>query len=216
MKRSFVVLSLTATTLIARPASSRAQATATDRIGVALTAGGSALPDALGTQCGSHVNAGGIGALEISAAALVRRRRWLVLQADTRALGPIPVGTGCAAVLPAVDTAYSAGSPHGAFITSTMRVGVETPPNLPVFRATAGAGVVWGRHPLPVEVLAVGLGSRGERGRFLIEVERAQARVHADTRYNTGARAGERVPIVMHPSWVSVRLGIELPLATGR
>jgi hypothetical protein len=210
MTRSLVLLTLTATVVIARPTSSQAQTTANDRMGLAITAGGSALPDALSTQCGSRVNGGGTGGLEISAAAVVRKHRWLVLQADSRAV--VQLMGGCYLVLPAVDTAYSADLVHHPFITSTMRIGLETPPNLPMFRATAGAGIVWGGHALPVQVLAVGAGSRGKRERFLIEVERTQTRVHADEEYHSGPRIGERVPIVMYPSWISVRLGVELPL----
>jgi hypothetical protein len=78
-------------------------------------------------------------------------------------------------------------------------------------RPPSFASIVWGGHPLPVQVLAVGAGSRGKRGRFLIEVERTQTRVHADEEYHSGPRTGERVPIVMSPSWISVRLGVELP-----
>lgn len=97
-----------------------------------------------------------------------------------------------------------------------MRLGVELPPGLPLFRVTAGAGVAWGGQPLPLGVLALGWSTRGRGARFLMEAERAYTRMRAQERHRDFANSQVNVlrPIVIHPAYHTVRVGLELPLGS--
>jgi len=196
--------------LCAAPGVSRAQPR--DRnLGIVLTGGVSSLPDGLSSQCGSAVNGGGGGGPEGSAALLLRLRHWITVQLDTRVV--MQLSFGCYLVGVPVDTVYPPTFRRDPLVTSTVRVGVETPSGLPLFRVSAGAGVVWGGQPLPVGVFALGWSTRGPRLRFLIEAERAYTRlraqeVHHDFLYS---QADVSRPIVLHPGYHTVRSGVELP-----
>ena len=112
------------------------------RVGLALSAGVATIPGALGAQCGRNGGGGGMG-VEASGAVVVRPWRWVVAQADARAV-PRLVGGDCTLVLYAVDTSYAPSDRRDPLATSTLRVGVETPQGMPLVRATAGIGMVWG------------------------------------------------------------------------
>jgi hypothetical protein len=180
------------------------------RVGLALLGGVASVPDALGAQCGRNGGGSG-GGVEGSAAVVVRPWRWMIVQGDTRVAQQL-VPNGCTLVLFAVDTSYEASGRREPFATSTLRLGVETPRGMPLVRATAGIGRVWGSPTLPVAMLGVAAGTRGRRLRFLVEAERLQTRVPAEEVLNDFPQSERRRPIVVRPVWHSVRLGVEVPL----
>ena len=186
-------------------------------MGIVVTGGLTALPDALSSQCGgaSHGGGGG-GGPEAGVALLLRWRRWLVVHVDTRVANQLPIG--CAGFGVPVDTAFAADLRRDPFGTSTLRIGVETPPGLPLFRLTTGAGVAWGSRPLPLGVLAVAWSTRGPHARFLIEAERAPARVRAREVHHDWANHQPDVsrPILFYPAARTVRIGVEWPLGSPR
>jgi hypothetical protein len=147
---------------------------------------------------------------------LFRVRRWMVIHADTRVAHQLPFG--CYLVGVPVDTSFAQGLHHDPFATSTLRGGVETPPGLPLFRATAGVGVAWGSQPLPLGVLAIAWSTRGEGMRFLIEGERAQTRVRAQEVHHNWATHEPDVArsIVLYPVVHTLRIGFEWPLRSKR
>jgi hypothetical protein len=204
-------------TLSVLPAGLVAQQASEAHVSIVIAGGLTALPDALSTQCGSSVNGGGGGGLEGAVALLVRVRRWIVIQADTRMSDALAL-FGCEAVGVPVDTSYAAGLRHDLFATSTLRAGLETPPGLPLFRMTAGLGVAWGSQSLPLAVMAIGWSTRGQRARFLIEGERAQTRVRAEEVHRSWAaqQPGVTRPIVLYPAVHTFRMGVELPLRSDR
>jgi len=190
-----------------------------DRPSLATTLGFSSLPDGLSTQCGNRGGPSGAGGgLEFGAALMLRVRRWLVLQGDTRATDDMLEGLGCLQVGAGVDTAYARNLQHHVLATSTLRAGVETPPGWLLVRLTAGGGLVWGSRMVPLGVLAVGTGTRGRGKRFLIEFERLQTRLHATEVHDNGepAQPGAQIPIVVHQEWYALRLGVEFPLHSER
>jgi hypothetical protein len=186
------------------------------RPSVAFTAGGSSLPDAIGSQCGGSINgSGGGGGPELAGEVLIRPRRRLAIQLDTRVMGQIQ--SGCFLVLPGVDTTYDRRMRHDALVTSTARLGFEATSGPSVIRATAGAGVVWGRvHPLPVAVIGLALRARPGKAGVLLELERMQTRVHAQEN-RRDAYGGPTVTrsIVFYPAWRAIRLGAEFPIGGG-
>jgi hypothetical protein len=180
------------------------------RVGLAVSGGVASVPDALGAQCGRNGGGSG-GGVEASGAVVVRPWRWMIVQGDTRVVQQL-VPNGCTLVLFALDTSYAASGRREPFTTSTLRAGVETPRGMPLVRATAGIGRVWGSPTLPVTMLGVAAGTRGRRVRFLVEAERLQTRVPAEEVRNDFPQPARRRPIVVRPVWHSVRLGVELPL----
>jgi hypothetical protein len=182
----------------------RADARATE-VGIAV--GGSAMPDAISAQCGSRINGDGAPGGEVGLSVLHRVGGHVALQADTRFTTPL-MG-GCYLVLPAVDTSYAESLSRSPLTTSTVRVAAETPPSLPLFRLTAGAGVAWGSPRLPLGVVALAWSTRGEHRRFFVEFERMQTRVHAEERHHLPP-AGQQPftrGIVLYPVEHTLRLG---------
>lgn len=177
-------------------------------IGVAT--GASALPDAFGAQCGSNINGGGGGGVELGVSALRRLGHLLAVQADTRLTGNLGL-TGCKLSLPAIDTSYSRSLSRNVFATSTIRIAAETPQSLPLFRLTAGTGLAWASPTLPVGVVSLAWSTRGENRRFFIEFEHLQARIDAQERHNLGSVSGQQPysrPIVIYPIEHTFRLGM--------
>jgi len=179
------------------------------------------LPDAVSRQCGTAGNgAGAVGGVDAAAGLFIRQHRWMIIL-DTRvATNPFPGGCGfdrsIAQIqqLPRVDTSFSRkGSP---FATSTLRVGVETPPRFPLVRLTVGPGIVWGAPPLPLVVWTAGWSTRGEGNRFFADFERAQTRLRAtEVDYHSSRVTLSGPParsIVLHPAVHTVRVGIEVPM----
>lgn len=180
-------------------------------VSVAITAGPVGLPDALGAQCGSEANgAGGVG-LEGGVALLARPARWLVLQLDGRAANQAPLG--CTDIGVPADTVYARDLRRDPLPTATARVGIETPPGLPLARLTAGVGGVWGGRRLPLTVIGVAVGTRGRRVGFLLEAERYSTRVDARERVfhweTDGPTTVERL-VSLRPTAYAVRVGVEL------
>jgi hypothetical protein len=207
MKRMSVVVGV----LLLTAVDAGAQPARDARISLALSGGVASVPDALGEQCGR--NGGGSGGLEASGAVLFRPWRWTVLQADVRsAHRAFP--SGCTLVGYPIDTAYAVTGRRMPLNTSTFRAGVETPLGLPLVRATAGIGRVWGSPALPVTMFGVAVGTRGKHVRVVLEAERLRARVKAEEVHNdfTFGAVVQRIPIVVHPVWHSARLGVEIPL----
>ena len=180
------------------------------RVGLALSGGVATIPGAFGAQCGRNGGGGGVG-VEASGAVVARPWRWVIAQADARAV-PRLVGGDCTLVLYSIDTAYAVSDRRNPLATSTLRVGVETPQGMPLVRATAGIGRVWGSPTLPVTIFGIAVGTRGRHVRFVVEAERFRTRVHAEEVLNDFQQPGRRRPIAVHPVWHSVRFGVEVPL----
>jgi hypothetical protein len=199
--------------LVLSPSRSPAQGSRDARASVVLAGGIAQLPDAFSKQCGTAGNGAGTdGGLE-AGAGLLFRLRWLVVLADSRLATELPIPSGCYLALPAVDTSYSRrGSP---FVTSTVRVGVETPRGAPLVRLAVGSGVVWGGPPLPLAVFTAGWSTRGPGKRFFADFERAQTRLSATEAHNFPAPSFTQ-PIVLRPVVHTVRAGIEIPLRSTR
>ena len=206
--------------LVVLPGTSSAQAA---RDAVVFAGGIAHLPDAVSRQCGTKENGGSADdGLDAGAGLLFRLTGWIVVLADTRVAARFPNPRGCGLdqsiahvqVLVPVDTNFSrTGSP---FATSTLRVGVETPPGVPLVRVTVGPGLVWGGPLLPLTVLTAGWSTRGQGNRFFADFERAQIRLRAtEVNYNSFTVTPSWPPtrsIVLHPVVHTVRLGIEVPL----
>jgi hypothetical protein len=113
---------------------------------------------------------------------------------------------------------YHSRMSRDLFETATVRFGVETPPNLPLVRLTAGLGVLWGRPTMPVGVIGLAMSTRGPHKRFLVEAERLQMRVHADERHNGTGAGGTSYSKALrfNPSTFTVRLGMEWTFGAAR
>jgi len=198
-------------------------------LGVALGAG--TIPDAFSSRCGRE-NTGSLG-WGAQFSALARPRRVLVVQADARATFQT-LSTGCTADLPLRQLApnvyetrpgadFPGGTPHVPMASTTVRVGLETPRSLPLVRLSAGGGAVLGQRVLPVGIAALGMGTRGRGKRIYGEVEYSISRTSASERrdvwtYPPGGTRGpivepHTVPLVEHPHWTTVHLGVEIPFA---
>jgi hypothetical protein len=180
------------------------------RVALAITAGMSTIPDAFGVQCGRNGSGNG-GGPEGSGALVVRPWRWLVLQGDLRVAKRI-VPTGCDLVGFDVDTTYNATDRREPFAISTAQVGIETPVTMPLLRATAGMGVLFGSPMHPVTVFGVAAGTRGQNLRLLVTLERMQSRADATEVTGFPRQSATSRPIVVRPSWHAVRIGVEVPL----
>ncbi len=178
--------------------------------GVAVGAAG--MPDALSTQCGSRENGDGAAGVEVGASLLRRLGYSIALQVDTRFIAQ-PLMSGCYAVLPAVDTAYGASLRRDPLATSTIRLAVETPRSMPLFRLSSGYGLAWGEPTLSLHMIALAWSTRGEHKRFFVEFERLQTQVDAEERHNmppAGQQAFRR-PIVTYPVGHTLRFGLAWP-----
>lgn len=179
------------------------------RAAIAITGGLTSIPDELGAQCGR--NGGDGGGPEANGALVIRPWRLLVVQGDLRAAVRV-APSGCTLIGFNVDTTYNAEDRRDLFATSTVQVGIETPANLPLLRATAGMGVLWGGPMRPVAVVGVAAGTRGQNMRLLLTVERMQSRVDATEVVGFPRLDANSRPIVVRPSWYAVRVGVEVPL----
>jgi hypothetical protein len=161
---------------------------------------------------------------------LFHARPWLVLSSDTR--GSAVPAAGCKLTVPAPrqiganqwESAVSRNFgtvPTPPLLRSAVRVGVETAERGPLLRATVGGGLLWSSSPAPFGTATVGLGSRGKTVRFYSEVEASVARVrvtdtqsfyHFDSTNNPVIDTRRTTPIVLHPRWVAVHIGVEVPV----
>jgi hypothetical protein len=116
---------------------------------------------------------------------------------------------------------YPADSPHLSLVRSAARFGIETPPDRPLFRATAGIGAIWTGRVVPFETVAIGTGSRGPNARFYAELEVSTSRYRVSVARPVVADTVIRTPSthfvsrVALPTWGSLHLGVELPLGGG-
>lgn len=188
-----------------------AQQTRDRRVALAVTGGLTSIPDGLGAQCGRNARGNSGGGPEGSAAVVVRPWRLMVVQGDLRVAKHM-VPTGCDLIGFDLDTTYNADDRRDPFVTSTVQVGIETPANWPLLRATAGMGVLWGSSMRTVPVVGVAAGTRGQNLRLLVTAERMQTRVNATEVIGFPRLSASSRPIVVRPSWYAVRVGVEMPL----
>lgn len=114
-----------------------------------------------------------------------------------------------------VDTAYyPIERVHHPFMTSTLRIGVETPARFPLFRVAAGGGVFLNGRSTPFGVVDGAWSTRGKHVRLVVAAERTWTHVAALERtfdFNNHAILATRptkVSIVTN----TVRVGFEIPL----
>ncbi|HEY0930752.1 MAG TPA: hypothetical protein VGE27_12600 [Gemmatimonas sp.] len=187
-----------------------AQETARRRVGLGLTGAVTTLPDVFVSQCGVGNTGGGAG-IAGAGALLFRPWNWIAMQADVSATLPT-IKAGCVGLVSAVRIDYD----HKDFIDpvflSTARIGLETPPGLPLVRATIGAGYVLGGTQPPLTVWGFATGTRGQGKRLLIEWDRFRTRVNAAEVRSNGLVDTSSTPMVVRPRWSALRIGVELPL----
>ena len=197
-------------------------------LGLAADIGG--VSDAMAAQCGyGH---GGSPMLGAGAALLFAPRSWLIMAGDLRMSGTLL--TGCKLSIPAAvylgDNQWEypvyrdyRNVPTSPLTRSAVRIGVQTPPGLPLLRATVGGGLLWSSTPAPFGAATVGIGSRGTHVRFYAEFEADVARVRVfetRTRFHVDSVRGPVVdsrtttPVVIHPRWGAMHIGVELPFAS--
>jgi hypothetical protein len=198
----------------------RAQAPRSDRarlLSLAATGGLGGVPDALASQCGNVRPSNSRVGVNGGVALLVRPGRWLVLQADARVA--FSMFDDCTDLGTPVSYDYADDLERVPVGTAAARIGAETPPGLPLVRATAGVGTVWGGRSLPLAVVGLAAGTRGKGARFLVELDHYWTRVDAvERRFNTDPLGAPRLTrdVVLRPSWDVVRVGVEVPLVAAR
>lgn len=210
------------------PADAQREAPSPYRHGVLLTLGFGTLPDAFTSRCGREGS--GSAGPGLGAAVLARLPRGLVVQGDAHAVLDA-IDMGCDAILhvrnlgPGLyETLPGAvvedGTPTVPLARTTLRVGLETPPSLPLLRATVGGGAIWTGGMAPIAVATLGAGTRGRVQRYYAELEAAVTRVRATERRerHQADATGDRivgvttVPLVLRPVWLTLNVGVEIPL----
>jgi hypothetical protein len=186
-------------------------------------------PDAFSTHCGEGSDhPGGFGA---GVTAIDRPRPSVIVEGELRASW-MPDVSGCKAnlrvdeVSPGVFESRPGfqpipGTPGLKLVRTLVRAGLESPGDIsPIVRAMVGGGVIWGGHraPLGSVTVAVMSSNRGTRmfGELEYDISRARETetrnvFRADSTGETalGTNVVERVA---HPTWVSLRIGIEASL----
>lgn len=179
------------------------------------------VPDEYSVRCDDGI----VPSVGAGVALLFRPRKWLVFEGDTRVSAIPRIGCHVVVVSGIYPPGYifpgtrefSADSPHLPFARSALRFGIETPADLPLFRATAGVGAIWTGRVTPFETVAIGTGSRGPNARFYAELEVSMSRLRIGVaRPVPPAPWTEFVSRVAIPTWASLHLGVEFPLASGR
>ena len=189
LRRQIAVGCAVIVSVMARPVrAQRTQAVDPHRWAVGLAVDVGQVPDALSLECGGTSDA--VPSIGGGVAFLFRARQWLVVEADTR-VNAIPSGIGCGERAP-VPTPVGPNEAVGAvtrdwhrvptppLLRSAMRVGVETPPGLPLVRATVGSGLFWANTLTPFETAAMGIGTRGRWARLYAELETNISRVRVN------------------------------------
>jgi len=159
---------------------------------------------------------GGGGGLELNAGFIVRPRGpWIVI-ADIR--GASLTTSDCVAQLRAVDTTYEHTLPPDRYVTSTLRLGVETPARFPLLRFTAGAGAFLAGRPTSFVVVNAAWATRGEHVRLFLEAERTMTRIRGLVRHRDfGASQWDITESFSRfVSRGSYRIGMELPFGRQR
>ena len=224
-------MSRLATVIVLAALAPRARAQNSDphRHAFAVSADVGGFPDAFSTHCGENSDhPGGFGA---GVTAIDRPRPSLIVEGELRASW-MPDVFGCKAnlrvdeVSPGVFESRPGfrpipGTPGLALVRTLVRAGLETPSDIsPIVRAMIGGGVIWGGHraPLGSATVAVMSSNRGPRVFGEVEYDVSRARetetrnvFRADSTGETalGTHVVERVA---HPTWVTVRIGVEAPL----
>jgi hypothetical protein len=190
------------------------------------------IPDAFGQRCGSA------GASLIYGAGFTvvhRPRRGLVAVFDARAsrvidvfscrlavASPVPIGANEFEEGP--YRAYSPGTPKAPLRRTSVRIGVEAPPDRGVLRATIGGGWLWSGAQRPFATGAFEIGTNNAGLRFVAGIETSMAWVRVGQEYRRFRRDGEiQTPLpsrfelhVERKHWTIARIGIELPLSEAR
>lgn len=199
------------------------------RLALDVTVDGGYLPDDLALRCDPSDGAPSIGG---GVSLVFRPMRWLLLQSDTRASAVLPA-MGCKTVIPPVPVpagfvifptkVFPDGAPRTPLWRSALRVGIETPPDRPLLRATVGGGAIWTGGPTAFESATIGVGTRGRAARLLVEVEVGTARFRIAEEKSSfvdpdpyPGRSWEYVTTsksrVVRPVWATVHAGVEFPL----
>ncbi len=203
------------------------------RVSVATTVGPTGVPIAISTGCRPSQQDSKLG-MDANGALIVRPWKLLALQLDARLTHTL-VGSDCVGVVrigpTPPDTTYPDSRYDDRILSSTARIGVETPARMPLLRLTIGRGMLW-RSSAPKTislsgdasdtpprqkywVVGAAIGTRGRR-HVLLEVDHMNMTVDAyETRYTstpTGVSANSR-DIRVSPSWWSIRLGMEWALS---
>jgi hypothetical protein len=184
------------------------------------------VPDAFSSKCGDR--SGGSMGWGANVSLVARPRGVLVVRGDAHvmanALDTGCAGTGHEAPIGGGRTAewdawrYVGHVPEDRFATTTLRIGMETPPGAPLVRLLIGGGAVLsGRGALPLGVASLGTGTRGAR-RLFVEWEYAVSTVMSELPRDIFV-AGAAVPVAadtlrlrVWPRWSTLRAGVELPL----
>ncbi len=186
-----------------------AQEAKTRRVGLGLTGGFSTVPSPFVSQCPSPSdNAFG---LNFAPSLFLRPWQWIVLQVDGSVTLPT-MGGDCVLLLPLQYIDFDKRDIRDPVLLSTVRIGLETPEHLPLFRATIGTGRVWGTPYRPLTVWGVAAGGRGKGARFLMEWEQYRSRVNAEKVREGMNRETSRTPIVARLRWSTLRFGVEVPI----
>jgi hypothetical protein len=116
---------------------------------------------------------------------------------------------------------YPLGPTPGLPLARTLaHIGLETPPSFfPILRAMIGGGAILQGHPTPVGAFTAGMSSNGKGARWFLEAEYDVTRVHESEDLFLGyADTISFTPItalkvrVSHPTWSTLRAGVEWPL----
>ena len=219
----------TAILAAALAASASAQSSDPHRHAFAVSGDVGGFPDAFSTRCGDGSDhPGGFGA---GITAIDRPRPSLIVEGELRASW-MPDVFGCKANLRVEEVGpgvYESrpglqpipGTPGLKLVRTLVRAGLESPSDVsPIVRAMIGGGVIWGGHPAPLGSLTVAVMSsnRGMRtfGELEYDISRAREtetrnvfRVDSTGETPLGTHVVERVA---HPTWVTLRIGVEAPI----
>jgi hypothetical protein len=155
------------------PTTARGQSAPDARSGFSLGAGVTTVNSPMHLSCG-----GGDGGLEANAGLVLRPRGIWIVEADVRSAAIVSADCASLRVLRPVDTTYSAPL-HDPYLTSTLRVGVETPVRLPLIRLSAGAGVYLAGRRSPFATFDAIWSTRGKRARLFVAAEQTIRRASA-------------------------------------
>jgi hypothetical protein len=193
---------------------------------VALSADVGSYPDDFTTRQGSTSACGSALGFGAGLSAIDRPRSALIVEGELRAsmmavafacdvgltTQPIPGGISPSGFKPA------SGTPVMPLVRTLVKVGLETPRDFPavIIRGTIGGGMIWNANPVPVGSLTIGLSSNNPGTRFYAEFERDVSRVRElGTLYrfdSTGATPVGTATRVAHPTWMALRIGMEVPV----
>jgi hypothetical protein len=157
---------------------------------------------------------GGGGGFEGNGSLILRSARHFLVEAGVHAAH---LWTGdCAGTAKEVDTAYvDVHLTPDPYLTSSLKLGYETPAPLPLFRLTAGAGALWGGRPSAFFDFGLAWSTRGPRGRLFVEMEQTRTRIRGVERHYdlVTQQLNATRPFHIGASTESYRIGLEWPLS---